>query len=138
MLRSPHSCNSRPRAASGQGRVNDLWFRILLFVFSPRCYVLLAALGLGFLFGLVMLSIPGALVSDAVTLLFFGARPPEAARWPAAIAVSWLAPWCIPLLYWSRRPIRRWPRRARWAFRVVAAVGWTVAVALAVEGWRRL
>ncbi|MYE01360.1 MAG: hypothetical protein F4Y03_08765 [Alphaproteobacteria bacterium] len=118
--------------------MNDLWFRLLLFVFSPRCYVLLAALGLGFLFGLVMLSIPGALLFDAVTILFFGERAPGTARWPAAIAVSWLAPWCIPLLYWSRRPFRRWPLWARWAFRIAAAIVWTVAVALAAELLRRL
>ena len=62
--------------------MNDLWFRILLFVFSPRCYVLLAALGLGFLSGLVMLSIPGAVVSDAVTRFFFGA--PRAGGGPMA------------------------------------------------------
>ncbi|MYE58293.1 MAG: hypothetical protein F4X35_01730 [Alphaproteobacteria bacterium] len=117
--------------------MNDLWFRILLFVFSLRCYVLLAALGLGFLFGLVMLSIPGALVSDAVTRFFFGGPAPEEARWPAAIAVSWAAPWCIPLLYWSRRAIRRWPRPAQWAFRIAAALVWTVAVALIAEAWRR-
>ena len=117
--------------------MNDLWFRILFFVFSPRCYVLLAALGLGFLFGLVMLSIPGAMVSEAVTLLFFGERAPEAARWPAAIAVSWAAPWCIPVLYWSRRAIRRLPRRGQWAFRIAAALVWTAAAALAVEAWRR-
>ena len=117
--------------------MNDLWFRILLFVFSPRCYALLAALGLGFLFGLVMLSVPGAIVSDAVTLFFFGERAPEAARWPAAIAVSWAAPWCIPLLYWSRRPIRRWPRWARWAFRLGGAAAWTVLAALAAELLRR-
>ena len=118
--------------------MNDLWFRLLLFVFSPRCYVLLAALGLGFVFGLVLLSIPGAVVSDAVTPIFFGARAPEASRWPAAMAVSWAAPWCIPLLYWSRRPVRRWPRWALWPFRAVAAVAWTVAVALAAELWLRL
>ncbi len=117
--------------------MNDFWFRLLLFVFSPRCYVLLVALGLGFLFGLVLLSIPGAVVSDAVTRLFFSVSAPEAARWPAAIAVSWAAPWCVPLLYWSRRPIRGWPRPARWAFRAIAAAVWTVAVALAVELWRR-
>lgn len=117
--------------------MNELWFRILLFVFSPRCYVLLAALGLGFLFGFLMLSIPGALVSDAVTQFFFGARAPEEARWPAAIAVSWAAPWCIPLLYWSRRGVRRWPSRVRWAFRTFAALAWTVATALVVEAWRR-
>lgn len=118
--------------------MNDLWFRILLFVFSPRCYVLLAALGLGFLFGLAMLSIPGAVVFDAVTVPVFGEPAPEEARWPAAIAVSWLAPWCIPLLYWSRRPIRRWPRWARWALWVGGAAVWTVAVALATELLRRL
>jgi len=137
-MRFAKSCSRGRFAASGQPRMNDLWFRILLFVFSPRCYVLLVALGLGFLFGLLMLSIPGAVVSDAVTALFFGERAPEAARWPAAIAVSWLAPWCIPLLYWSRRPVRRWPRWGRWAFGIAAAVAWTVAVALAVELWRRL
>lgn len=118
--------------------MNDLWFRILLFVFSPRCYVLLAALGLGFLFGIVLLSIPGAVVFDTVTILFFGEQAPEAARWPAAIAVSWLSPWCIPLLYWSRRRIRRWPRWAQWALRVAGAAVWTVAVALATELLRRL
>ncbi len=117
--------------------MNDLWFRILLFVFSPRCYVLLAALGIGILLGLLMLSIPGALISDAVMLLFFGERAPEVARWPTAIAVSWLAPWCIPLLYWSRHPIRHWPRWGRWAFRLTAAIGWVVALVLAAELRRR-
>ena len=118
--------------------MNDLWFRLLLFVFSPRCYALLAALGLGFLFGLVMLSIPGAVVFDAVTLAVFGDPAPEEDRWPAAIAVSWLAPWCIPLLYWGRRIPRRWPHWARAAFHALAAAGWTVALALAAELWRRL
>ena len=118
--------------------MNDLWFRLLLFVFSPRCYVLLAALGLGFLFGLVLLSIPGAIVFDAVTVLFFGEQAPEAARWPAAIAVSWLTPWCIPLLYWCRRPTRHWALRARWALWAGGAAVWTVAVALAAELLRRL
>ncbi len=118
--------------------MNDLWFRLLLFVFSPRCYVLLVALGLGFLFGLVLLSIPGAVVFDAVTLLFFGERAPEAVRWPAAIAVSWAAPWCIPPLYWCRRFFRHWPVWPRRAFYVAAGGAWPVAVALAVELWRRL
>ena len=118
--------------------MNDLWFRLLLFVFSPRFYVVLAALGLGFLFGLVLLSIPGAIVSDAVTRLVFGEPAPAAARWPAAIAVSWAAPWCIPLLYWNRRLIRRWPDWGRRAFYVAAGGAWPVAVALAVELWRRL
>ena len=118
--------------------MNDLWFRLLLFVFSPRCYVLLAALGLGFLLGLVLLSIPGAIVSDAVTRLVFGEPAPEAARWPAAIVVSWAAPWCIPLLYWNRRFFRRWPVWGRRAFYVAAGSAWPVAVALTVELWRRL
>ncbi len=117
--------------------MSDFWFRLLLFVFSPRCYVLLAALGLGFLFGLVLLSIPGAVVSDAVVVLFFGQPAPEAARWPAAIAVSWAAPWCIPLLYWSRGLIRRWPVWGRTAFRAAAAAVWPAAIALALELWRR-
>ena len=117
--------------------MNDLWFRILLFVFSPRCYVLLAALGLGFLLGLVMLSIPGAIVFDAVTVPVFGEPAPEEARWPAAIAVSWLAPWCIPLLYWTRRPIRHWPLWARAAFYAVFAALWLAALPLALEFWRR-
>ena len=118
--------------------MSDLWFRLLLFVFSPRCYVLLAALGLGFLFGFVLLSIPGAIVFDAVTLLLFGERAPEAARWPAAIAVSWGAPWCIPLLYRGRRLVRGWPAGGRLAFHVVGAGVWTVVIALAAELWRRL
>ena len=117
--------------------MNDLWFRLLLFAFSPRCYVLLAALGLGFLFGLVLLSIPGAILFDTATLLVFGERAPDAARWPAAVAVSWAAPWCIPLLYWARRFVRRRPRWARMAFHAAAAALWLAALPLALELWRR-
>ena len=117
--------------------MKDFWFRALLFAFSPRCYVLLIALGLGFLFGLVLLALPGALVLDATTRLVFGEAAPDSARWPAAMAVSWAAPWCVPLLYGLRRPLRRLPAWCRMPFYIVMGAAWVAAVALAVEAWRR-
>ena len=115
--------------------LNDFWFHLLRFLFSWRCYVVLIALGLGFVFGILLLALPGAALLKLASRLV-PAVAPTAADWPAAMLASWALPWCVPVLHWTRRWFRGLPRFARFARNMLGALVWAAAVVAAVHLWR--
>lgn len=114
---------------------NDTWFHLLRFLFSWRCYVVLIALGLGFVFGILMLALPGAALLGLVPRLV-PVSAPAAPDWPAAMLASWALPWCVPVLYWIRRWFRGLPRFGRIACNMLGALVWASVVVGAVHLWR--